>query len=94
VDLTVWMLCATFWPRGPDKEITVLAGLILSKYPPFFTYVSLMIILFRQYCKYWGGKTYLKLIFKNGINCKKIYTNLNVTSHYFCLFFFIYPERN
>jgi hypothetical protein len=51
-----------------------------------------MIILFRQYCKYWGGKTYLKLIFKNGINCKKFYTNLNIKSHYLCLFF-INPER-
>jgi len=80
VGLTVWKLCAAFWPRGPNKEEAVLAGHIVSKYHflIYFLFICVFFYLcviddntFHQQCQYWSGKFYLKLIFKNGINYKK-----------------------
>jgi len=38
-------MCATFWSRGPDKERTVLAGHIVSKYLFFIIYLFLFSFL-------------------------------------------------
>jgi len=54
----------TSWDRGPglqkNKMFTSHIQII-----PFCTYVPLIIIPYRQYCQYLGGKTYFKLSFKN-----------------------------